>query len=238
MWNRLRSIEYGFSAVASIGMPCSLAYSMQLLAPLELPLAPRGDDLDARAEVIRGELEPHLIVALAGGAVADRVAALGLRRLHHAAADAGPRERGAHQVLLLVERAGTQRREHVVADELEAKIADDGLGRADGERLDARTFEILLLTDVGTEADDLAVVLLRDPTNSDGGIEPSRVCEQDLADHAGVICEVGTVSAGCRAGTADTGSGTPRSAACPRRRAARPWRAGRRSVTARRRRAD
>src|SRR5262249_15216240 len=41
----------------------------QLAAAAELPLAPRRDDLDAGPEVIRGELEPDLVVALAGRAV-------------------------------------------------------------------------------------------------------------------------------------------------------------------------
>src|SRR4029079_6113245 len=99
----------------------------QLAAALEAPLAPRRDDPDPRAKVVRGELEANLVVALAGRAVRDRVGALGIGRFPQPAADARARQVGAHQVLTRVERAGAQRRPHVVAHELEALIANDRL---------------------------------------------------------------------------------------------------------------
>ena len=84
--------------------------------PVKLPLAPRRDDLDRRIEVVRGELEAHLIVALAGRAVRDRVGALGVATASiMPAAMHGPRERRAEQVLAFVQRVGAQRGEHVVA---------------------------------------------------------------------------------------------------------------------------
>ena len=48
---------------------------LQGRAAVQVPLAPGGDDLDRRVEVIVGELETHLVVALAGGAVGDGVGA-------------------------------------------------------------------------------------------------------------------------------------------------------------------
>ena len=55
-------------------------------AALELPVAPGRDDLDAGFERVGRELEAHLVVALAGGAVGDRRrrrsrAAISTRRL-------------------------------------------------------------------------------------------------------------------------------------------------------------
>ena len=47
----------------------------QLLAAGELPFAPGRDDPDVGLERIIAELEADLVVALAGGAVADRVGA-------------------------------------------------------------------------------------------------------------------------------------------------------------------
>ena len=44
-----------------------------LLAGVELPEAPRGDDVHLRSERMDGQLEADLIVALAGAAVADGV---------------------------------------------------------------------------------------------------------------------------------------------------------------------
>ena len=43
----------------------------QVLATFEAPLAPRRDDLDRGLERVIGELEAHLVVPLAGGAVTD-----------------------------------------------------------------------------------------------------------------------------------------------------------------------
>ena len=76
----------------------------QLLAALEGPLAPGRDDLDGRLERVVAELEAHLVVALAGGAVADGVGAGLPRDLDLLLGDQRPRDRGAEQVDALVER--------------------------------------------------------------------------------------------------------------------------------------
>ena len=47
----------------------------QVGARLELPFPPRRDDLDVGVERIGGQLEAHLVVALAGRAMGDRVGA-------------------------------------------------------------------------------------------------------------------------------------------------------------------
>ena len=71
----------------------------QVLAALERPLAPRRDDLDAGLERVIGELEAHLVVALAGRAVTDGVGADLARDLDLLLGDQRPRDRGAEQVL-------------------------------------------------------------------------------------------------------------------------------------------
>src|SRR3569833_422222 len=201
----------------------------QLLAALELPLAPRRDDLDPGTEVIRGELEPDLVVALARRAVRDRVRALGRGGLHQAAPDARSRERRAEQVLAFVQRAGAERGPHVVLDALVAEVAHDRLLRADGERLLARGLEVFVLADVGAEAYDLAVVALDDPPHRDAGVEATGVGQHHLAN----VRHGGDANAGCRAGTAGTGDDTPRASACPRRRGSRRSTRCRRSATIR-----
>src|SRR5699024_5824694 len=55
-----------------------------LLAGLEIPNAPGGDDLHVGGVGLNGQLETHLVVALAGAAVADGVGALFLGDLHNA----------------------------------------------------------------------------------------------------------------------------------------------------------
>ncbi len=52
-----------------------LGVGQQLLARQQIPLAPGRDDLDVGLQRIGAELEAHLVVALAGGAVGDGVGA-------------------------------------------------------------------------------------------------------------------------------------------------------------------
>src|SRR5208337_3610944 len=72
----------------------------------ETPLPPRRDDPDVGLERIGRKLEPHLVVALAGRPVRDRVGADLARDLDQALGDQGPRDRGAEQVLALVRGVG------------------------------------------------------------------------------------------------------------------------------------
>ncbi len=105
-WRRFRSIEYGFSAVTGTGMPCLFGELDHLRARGELPLgiAPRRDHPDAGLERVVRELEPHLVVALAGRAVRDGVGAGRARDLDLALGDERPRDRRAEEIDALVER--------------------------------------------------------------------------------------------------------------------------------------
>ena len=66
-------------------------------------------------------------------------------------------------------------------DVLLAHVLHDGLDRADVERLLAHELEVLaLLADVDGERDDVEVLLLGEPLDGDGGVEPAGVCEYAL----------------------------------------------------------
>ena len=84
-------------------------------ARLEVPFAPRRDDLDVRVERIGGELEAHLVVALAGGAVGDGIGAGLMRDLDQPLGDQRPGDRRAEQVDALVEGVHAHHREDEVA---------------------------------------------------------------------------------------------------------------------------
>src|SRR5262249_48215844 len=114
----------------------------------ELPLAPGRDDLHIGLEMESAELEADLVVALAGRAVGDGVGAEVLGRLHEPLDDAGPSQRGAEQVLALVDGGGAERGPHEIGDEGLAAVLDDDLARAGAERLLAREVEVFLLPDV------------------------------------------------------------------------------------------
>ena len=154
----------------------------QVAAALEAPFAPRRDDLDRRVERVIGELEAHLVVALAGRAVRDRVGADALGDLDLLLGDQRPRDRGAEQILALVERVRAEHRKDVVAHELFAQVLDENVRRLDAEqqRLLARRLKLLALAEIGREGDDLAAIGLLQPFQDDRGVEPARIGEHHL----------------------------------------------------------
>ena len=103
--SRLASTENGASPRLSlaIGIWCFSANSISLVREVEVPFAPRRDHLHVGLERIVGELEAHLVVALAGRAVRDRVGADLLGDLDLLLGDQRPRDRGAEQILPLVD---------------------------------------------------------------------------------------------------------------------------------------
>jgi len=141
-----------------------------------LVVAPGGDDPDVGVEGHVGELEAHLVVALARGAVAHGVGLLAVGDLDLPLGDQRPRDRGAHQVGALVDGVGPQHGEHEVPDELLAQVLDIALAgpRPDGLLLEA--VELLLLAHVGGKGDDLAAgVGLQEPPDDDRRIQAARV---------------------------------------------------------------
>ena len=127
MCSRLASIEYGLPPALcfiSIGNAVRLGVREQLFARSQVPFAPRRDDPDVRLERVVAELEAHLVVALAGGAVRDGVGAGFARDLDQALGDQRTRDRRAEQVFAFVDGVGAEHREDEVADELLAQVVD------------------------------------------------------------------------------------------------------------------
>ena len=156
------------------------------LARLEIPFAPRRDDFHVGLQRVIGELEPHLVVALAGGAVGDRIGADLFGDLDLLLGDQRPRDRGAEQILALVERIGAEHRKHVVADEFFAQILDEDVLRLDAERqrLGARRLELLALAEIGGEGHHLAAVGGLQPLEDDRSVEPARIGQHHFFDVA------------------------------------------------------
>jgi hypothetical protein len=156
----------------------------QVLAAAELPVPPCRDHLEIGCQRRVGRLEADLVVALAGAAMGEGIAAEPSRRLHLRLGDRRPGDRGAEQVAAFVDRPGEQHREEVLLDEGRPQIehlAGGGPG-AEGLRLDAREL-LLALPDVRDDRHDLGVVVLAKPRDHRGGVEAARVGDGDLAGH-------------------------------------------------------
>ena len=152
------------------------------LAAVELPLPPRGDDGDGRVEVVVPQLEADLVVPLAGGAVGDGVGPLDGGDLHLPLGDEGSGDGGAEEVVPLVDGVGAEHGVDEVADELFLQVVDVDLVRAGGQRLFPDRIQFVTLPQVGGEGDHLAAVLVLQPLEDDGGVEPARIGEDYLLD--------------------------------------------------------
>jgi hypothetical protein len=130
-----------------------------LEAVAELRQPPGRDNLDRGLECVEGELEADLVVALAGAAVRDEVAALLLGNSDLCAGDDWAGQRGAEQVAALVGGVALDGTEAELLDEFLLQVGDDHLLRADLQRLLLDLVPGLILTDVGEEAHDLVALL-------------------------------------------------------------------------------
>ena len=154
----------------------------------EVPLSPRGDDSDPGAKGVGSELEPDLVVALAGRAVGDGVRPRLVRDLDQPLRDEGARDGGPEEVLPLVDRVRPEHREDEVTGELLPEVVDEDGRRTEELRLPARGPELLALSEIGGERHHLAAVVLLQPSEDDGGVEAAGVGEHDLVHvrHAGL----------------------------------------------------
>jgi hypothetical protein len=121
--------------------------------------------------VVRAELEADLVVSLAGGAVRDGVSACLLHGAHHPFDDARARERGAEQVLALVDGVGADGGEDVIADERLAEVGLHVVGGAASERFLLERLELRALAEIGAPGDDLTAVGLFEPAEDDARIQ-------------------------------------------------------------------
>ena len=93
-----------------------------LLTGTDLPLTPRGDDLQLRSQSLDGKLETDLIVAFARSAVSDSIAAFLLSDLNEFLSDDRTSEGRAEEVFALIDSACFQRRPYIARKELRCSM--------------------------------------------------------------------------------------------------------------------
>ena len=147
---------------------------------LDIPLAPRSDDGHIRAEGLEGQLKTHLIVALAGAAVADGICALLDGDICQRLGDARTCKAGAQQVVLVLS-AKLQGGEDVVLHKILLQVQHIQLGSAGSLGLFFQTVQLGALSHITGNSNDFAVVIVfLQPRNNDGGIQTAGVSQHDF----------------------------------------------------------
>ena len=158
-----------------------------LLLAAHLPGADRRDRPQLRRQGRDRGLDPHLVVALAGAAVGDRVAAGLARVLDRELGDQRPAERGEERVAVAVDGVGLDRRREELGGEALAGVDDVALDGAELPRLLLDHPVVLAgLAEVDGEADDLGLVGVLNPLQHHARVEAARVEQQDAVDLGGV----------------------------------------------------
>ena len=114
-----------------------------LVVAIHVPLTHWRDHLQLRRERSGGDVEAHLVVALAGAPVGDRDRAFATRDLDHHGRDQRPPERGGQGILLLVYGAGLQGWPDEELEKWRAAVGDVGRRSAGIERPGLDGVEVL-----------------------------------------------------------------------------------------------
>ena len=158
----------------------------QLLARQQVPFAPRCNDLHVRHQGISAQFETDLIIPLAGGAMRNSISTGFARDVDQAFCDQRARNRGAEQVLALIDGVGAEHRVDEVAHELFAQIIDVDVLWLDAEfdGLGACGVQLFALAQIGGEGHNFAVVVILQPFQNNGGVQSARIGKDHFLDVA------------------------------------------------------
>ena len=154
------------------------------LLPRPRVVADRCQHLQIRCQRTESDLEPDLVVALAGAAVRDDAAAVLARRGHQMLDDQRPAQRRHQRVAVHVERVGLDRGQAVLVGELIARVDHDGFDGAAVQRPLPHDLHVLAaLAEVDRDGHDLAAGLLADPADRHRGVQTAGIRQDDALGH-------------------------------------------------------
>ena len=148
----------------------------------QIPQPPGRDDLDGRVKCRDTQLEPDLIVALAGRAMGHGIGAGFLRDADQMFGNQRPGDRGAQEIKPLIKRIGPEHREHEIAHEFFAQIDDVDVLRRNAHQLGllARRLQLFALAQIGGEGHHLAAIFGLQPFQDDRGVQTARIGKHDF----------------------------------------------------------
>ena len=148
--------------------------SNRVFARADIPFTPRSDNFEARVERHDGEFEAHLVVALAGRAVRDRVRANFVSHVHKMFGDQWARDGRAEQIFMFVYRAHFQHRKKIIAGEFLFHVVQHEPARA---ALDGFLFKprhvFVALSHVRAKTNDFTAVIFLQPRDDHRCVQPA-----------------------------------------------------------------
>src|SRR5438552_2562949 len=184
MWKRLRSIEYGFCALASIGIPFAFANAINSARTgncLRKRSSRQGRNYaQIRRKRRRGEFKANLVIPLPGRPVCDGISVFGERNLDHSFGDERTRDACPEEILALVNCAGLKHRKDEIAREFFLEIFDNAFRCAGFQRLLFQAVEFFLLADIGAKGDNLRLKIVFEPAEDHRRVEAARICQDDF----------------------------------------------------------
>src|SRR5215813_401370 len=151
-----------------------------IFAGVDVPFAPRGDDLDVWRDRFVGQLEADLIVTLPRASVSETIGAEFERDFGLPLGDDWTRHGRTEQIGVFVYGPSAKGRPDEIADEFFAEVFDGRRGSASCESFLVRGLEIFLLADVAYHSDDFAAVIFLEPGDDDASVESAGIGEQDF----------------------------------------------------------
>ena len=130
----------------------------ELFPGSKIPFTPWGNDADIGLQSVIAKLKAHLIIALAGGAVSDRIRFCFLRNLDLALGNQRARDTGTQQVFPLINRVGAEHGKNKITHKLFAQIFYEYLLDAELFSFCACRFNFLPLADIRSKRDDLTLI--------------------------------------------------------------------------------
>ena len=153
------------------------------VAGFDVPFPPGRDDLHIRGKTADGHLKTHLVVALAGAAVANGLGPFLAGDLHQLFGDQRTGQSGAQQIILFVGGVALHGGEDKIRDEFLFQVGYVKLGRSGLDGFFAQTVQLVFLAYVGGDGDDLRIVIVfLQPGDDDGRIQAAGISEDDFFD--------------------------------------------------------